>query len=994
MSIFRRLKDWFALQKGIRKTYKPFFAAAHRDLGVFEIVEREVPQDVMTAYESIRRRKGKRYAKLRKTYESLADEVAAHNETVSRLQSIFLSFAGKELLENPEEWGERKARQYLSAATEAHGFVFPLGNPCLENVRSIEDLCGNFSEVARQYEIFVSMKALAAQIHKAEKHIRHDAAVVIRRKCERLSAALGSPEKTYYEYGFLSDFDHWISRRNEEIAERESSLPLFDDIGGLALDPQQRRAAVSGEKNVLIVAGAGSGKTTTICGRVKYLVERKGVNPSEILLLSYSKKSADDLSRKVRAIYPDLDVGTFHKIGLDILKDASGGKFVVEEQFDAIIESYFREELGKDPHALREVLTYYGLFLNNGENGKKYDNEGELFEDLRKDDFVTLRECLLRMSGDPSAMETIKKEKVKSFEEMALANFYFINGISYEYEKPYAYDESTAERRQYTPDFYLKDYDIYHEHYGVDENGRAKQYKGEAEAEYLRGMEWKRWCHQRHQTVCLETYSYEFANYTVFDHLEERLKELGVQFRPLGTDEVRKTMDSVYGGRSFASFINLIKSFLSLYKARYEDGSMFEKLKQSDFGTAYQAIRAVRFLDICKRVYEYYMNRLRGEGKIDFDDMILQSMRALPNLPGHRYRHVIVDEFQDISYSRILFLKALIEHGDSDLFAVGDDWQSIYRFSGCDVNIFLRFQDHFGFAETHDIGTVHRNSQQLQDVASTFVQANPEQLRKEIRSDKNITDPIRIIYYDEDEYSALSHAFALIAKSHPDGNVLLLGRNNRDIEAYLSHRFFFDRKSSKYVCLDYPGLKVRFSTVHASKGLEEDFVVLLSAEDAPNGFPNKTEDDPILNLVMSEPSTFPFAEERRLWYVALTRTRSYVLILVPKAAPSLFVEEMEGSYKVSNPRELDDLNDRISCPRCKGGHLVRRESKDGHPFYGCSNYPYCKYTIDDFQAVAKNKRCLACGDFMVRKQGKWGPFYGCHNYPRCDYREKIDPFGK
>ena len=157
----------------------------------------------------------------------------------------------------------------------------------------------------------------------------------------------------------------------------------------------------------------------TIGGRLKYLVERAGVSPSKILLLSYSKKSADDLAKRAEEVCPGVIAQTFHKTGLDILKTASDGQFVVEEQFDAIVETYFREELFNDPSALRDVLIYYGLFLNNGETVRKYHDEGELFADLKKDDFVTFKESLLKLSRDPSAMETIKREKVKSFEEMA-----------------------------------------------------------------------------------------------------------------------------------------------------------------------------------------------------------------------------------------------------------------------------------------------------------------------------------------------------------------------------------------------------------------------------------------------------------------------------------------------------------------------------------------------------------------------------------------------
>lgn len=685
-----------------------------------------------------------------------------------------------------------------------------------------------------------------------------------------------------------------------------------------------------------------------------------------------------------------LSVGTFHKIGLDILKSNEGKKMVVEEQWDAIIEEYFRDEMMKDPDTLRLILTYYGLFLNNGESKKRYQNEGELFADLKKEDFVTFKESLLAMTNDEFRMETIKKERVKSFEEMALANYYFINGVDYQYERVYEFDVSTPERRQYTPDFYLKKYGIYHEHFGIDADGRAKQFDGVAEMEYLYGISWKRECHQLNGTTLIETTSAEFTDGTVFERLEKELKAQGVEFHPISDDMVRKALSSVYAGQPFKSFINLIKSFLSLYKARYEDDSQFARLKETAFETKFGKMRADMFLSICEKVYHFYMDRIRAEGKIDFDDMILRSTRMLPSTVGFSFKHIIVDEFQDISYSRMMFLRKLIEHGNSSLFAVGDDWQSIYRFSGCDVNILLHFEEYFGESDRYFIGNVHRNSQQLQDIATKFIQKNPEQIRKEIHAEKSLESPIQVVFYRDTGISALDNALGEIANRQLDANVLLLGRNNKDINPFMTTRFYYDRAKAKFVSLDYPEMTIAYSTVHGSKGLEEDYVILLSAKDSRNGFPNKTEDDPLLDLVMSSPSKFPYAEERRLWYVAITRTRSYTYILVPAESPSDFIRDMIGGYVVLNPDDKPSAKGLISCPRCKGGHLVTREGR-GELFYGCSNYPYCTYSIDDLQAAKRGKRCPECGDFMLIKRGQWGYFWGCHGYPRCKHTEKYEP---
>jgi DNA helicase-4 len=391
------------------------------------------------------------------------------------------------------------------------------------------------------------------------------------------------------------------------------------------------------------------------------------------------------------------------------------------------------------------------------------------------------------------------------------------------------------------------------------------------------------------------------------------------------------------------------------------------------------------------------MSYLRNENKIDFDDMILQAIDELDKTNNFKYKYIIVDEFQDISFSRMKFLQKLIEHGNSKLFAVGDDWQAIYRFSGCDLNIFLRFSDYFGDCAITKITTTHRNSQELQDIAGPFIKANPEQFNKKINSSLHLEHPVQIMYYSKKKYYAFLDVLKEIAKLNKEAKVLVLGRNNKDFEDIaLDSRIYIDfKKSSETKTVinvrDFPKMQISFSTVHASKGLEEDYVVIINADDSRLGFPNKMEDDELLDMVLSSKSKYQYAEERRLWYVALTRTRNYTYIIANNENPSVFVKEIEKQCLVLNSDVEENNQGEILCPHCKTGRLILRTNEsDQSKFYGCSNYPYCNYSISDFRAVKRNRRCPYCGDIMVFKKGPYGAFYGCHNYPRCKHKEEYD----
>ena len=791
-------------------------------------------------------------------------------------------------------------------------------------------------------------------------------------------------KKYYYHFDKIDNYEAFLTVHNDNYIAKHLNDKYFDNINKKSLDSEQRVAILKDDISNLVIAGAGSGKTLTICGKVKYLIEN-GYKPEDLLLLSYSRASANDLEKKVSDISLGLKVDTFHALGLNILNEASGKKNTVDDQFDAIIERYFREELMHDENASMNVLNYYAFYISVPSNDV-YENPGELYEKLKEENLFTIKELLSNQTKINNGEKiTFKKERVKSIEELAIANFYFLNGIKYEYERSYEVDTSNNEFRQYKPDFYLTDYHIYHEHYGIDENGNCSQYKETEAINYIRGIKWKRELHAINETKCLETYSYEFKNCIVFSKLKEMLIKNGVKLNRLSKKEIFDTVNSIYNGLEFRSFINVVKSFISLYKSKYDDNSAFEELKNKDFPNKFEKKRSILFLNIAKDIYDYYINVLRNENKIDFDDMILKSSKELQHLKSFKYKYIIVDEFQDISFSRMKFLKELIKHGNAKLFAVGDDYQAIYRFSGCDLSIFLNFKKYFEYSTFSYITSTHRNSQDLQNVAVSFITKNPMQNKKIIKSNIRLERPLKCIYYNESKFNALYKCLRDISYKKSDAEILLLGRNNKDIVPYYNNRFFYNNGIKS---LDFPKLRLIFTTVHASKGLEAEFVIIINCDDEKLGFPNKTEDDPVLNLVLSDADGYPYAEERRLFYVALTRTKSYTYLIASGSRPSQFIREIINECELIDNgvcRE-DSL---YKCPRCKSGKLILKNGSNGR-FYGCSNYPYCEYMLPKNPNIKMNMKCAYCGDFLVYKKGKYGAFYGCYNYPRCNYTKKYN----
>ena len=688
-------------------------------------------------------------------------------------------------------------------------------------------------------------------------------------------------------YNVQEEVAQLISKRynehNENFIQRHSNDPIFNNVCGYSLDNEQRKAILCDSKHNLVIAGAGTGKTLTICGKIKYLLENNMAKEDEILLMSYSRDSVDDINKKVARVSPKMKAETFHSLGYAILTEHYGEKKAIEDQILSHIKAFFEERLSSDTKFTRKIFKYFSCYIRSITfDFRKKENDEEEQDWTLKKPYRTLKEALKSLNKDPKNNVTAKKEYVRSVQELVIANFLFVNGIEYEYEKPYEINTATLDRRRYCPDFYLPKYKIYIEHYGIDKDGRARQYSYNEEQNYLAGIDWKRKTHRENNTVCVETYSYEFSNGKIFKNLEKKLEEQGVEFKPLSAKQIQETVLDLYEGKDFSKFIDVLETFLDLYKSKFRDNTKFDSFI---CGTGYERKRTTMFLEIAKEIYDYYISQLKENDKIDFDDMILQSTDFL-DLPEFQnkycYKYILVDEFQDISESRFKFLKKLVEHGNSKLMVVGDDWQSIYRFNGSDISIFVDFNKiTFPDATVNYITTTHRNSAELQDIAGKFVMKNPLQFKKQIKSDKHQQDPVRIITYKgyDNSSAALEQALREISGIDSSSEVLILGRTNNDI----------NKKFQSETNRAFPNLKISYKTIHGSKGLESDFVILINA----GNIPNKMIDDPIINRLLATPEGFMFAEERRLFYVALTRTKSIVYILMQEEKPSVFVGEIK-----------------------------------------------------------------------------------------------------
>ncbi len=496
-------------------------------------------------------------------------------------------------------------------------------------------------------------------------------------------------------------------------------------VGKYYLDKEQSLIVEDESKQLLVVAGAGSGKTLTILGKLKYLINKKNIDPKEIICISFTAAASNDLRRKIKEdINLDINVYTFHKLGLQILKKKNNYDIAEANLLEDMIDVFFREEIFKDKDSLKVVLKYFNLKNENS---------------------------------------------------------------------------------------YRKFYDM---HYAEIQN----------------------------------------------------LKRLLSTFIRLFKANANKL-------ENFLKFLDRAKLTFSVKKYKRE------KL----------------LLTLAVNIYTQYQNYLEENAEIDFDDMLIKAKKTVDKFGYfHRVKYIIIDEYQDTSLVRFNLVKSILDKTGASLIAVGDDFQSIYRFTGCDLTLFLNFKKIFPDGKILKIQNTYRNSLELISCAGDFVMKNKKQMKKKLKSSKRLQKPIVIYKYTDEKRSFLSLIKKIYNETHKA--ILVLGRNNFDIKQYIDDKLF-TIDNDQIIYNENKSIKMRYLTAHKSKGLEEENVIIINLKNSILGFPNQMDDDKILRFVSPTASKFPFDEERRLFYVALTRTKNKVYLLVPKFKESPFVKELEENYK-------------------------------------------------------------------------------------------------
>lgn len=815
-----------------------------------------------------------------------------------------------------------------------------------------------------------------------QRYLRAEQAVALQARAEALAtqyqplAGYSLPTRSQQALAWLQGLATATQSDRDQLRARylrqqlKLYQPLFETIAGQPLTPRQREACILDESATLILAGAGSGKTSVLVARAAYLLASGQAQPHEILLLAYGKQAAEEMAARLAAQRAGvkIEATTFHGLGLRILGGEGRRRQLSPLATDPASRRGWVAEcmtaLWRDAGYLRLSLDYLCRYLYPRIDPMMFESAQALHSRLAAE-----------------SLRSFKGEALPTPGEVEIANWLFVNGIEYCYQV--AAPASVPAAVGHGGGFYLPEWQLWIEFYLLDKAGKSPVWLASSQYRELPARQAQCYAGQHH--AYLPLFHWQWAQGSLGEALAQGLAELGYQWHPLPDEAVLATLGEM--GR-LAEWIAQLDELLGHYKAGCFDAQRLKRqLDQSaDPKRARAALRLLRPL------YRAYQARLQTRQELDFDDMIgLALQRVELGEFSSPWRYILVDEFQDISEPRARLLRQLrATHADCSLFCVGDDWQAIYRFTGADLSLTTRFADYFGDSAQLALDRTFRFNDSIAQLANRFIQQDPALLAKSLATSKPaMTDAIILLPQktgrrqarpDYCEYESIFRQ--IVAERDPGGEPIA--------SVYLLARFRFTLPGEEQLARwqrEYPQLQIQAMTIHSAKGKEAEYVLVAGLSCGEFGLPSEKATHPLLDALLPAQESYPHAEERRLFYVALTRAQKQLFLLADPQRCSPFIQELLAEGYVLQqkawPQSQASARARVPAAPSPGSTSIPK-AQSRLQAAACR---HCAMTLQRrgrYQVCAGcghwEPVCPKCGGVLIQRQGGRGPFWGCRNY--------------
>jgi Superfamily I DNA and RNA helicases len=699
----------------------------------------------------------------------------------------------------------------------------------------------------------------------------------------------------------------------------------------MELNIKQQEAVIADNSRVLVLAGAGSGKTKTLIQKILYLITEKNAKASSILAITFTKNAANemldrviiatdsenkyekilsnkkltfaeknqhrDAFKKQSKLAENLTIRTIHSLCYSILK--TYGVKVFDNQFKLLVEETTKNEApssgqGIAPETPKNILHNVLIELCKEPSYlltfKRYIIDHYI-------DQIQIKNTKSNNYEEDIKYTTLKGDKVRSKSERDIADWLYRHNISYKYEKVVAVKSFATK-----PDFFIEQANIYIEHVSnLSSNVEEKL------AEYKKGG-----------LVCEVIYESEMHDSALMNHILENIiyKHLNEQFitQPVLNyqEEFKFYMDQV------DAFIYDVLRVISMIKSNDSDLSNIEKTASSN-----KHERVQTFYKLAIPITKKYKEYCTYKSYLDFDDLITKVIELLREHSEIReryknlYKYILVDEFQDVNHLQVQLLKLLLGE-NSQLFCVGDDWQSIYGFRGSEVDYIVNFEKHFPSSKIIKLDVNYRSTQNIVGASNEVIKKNKFQVPKEVKAFHQSLKKIQVFRAKDIEKDGVDFMLNKIkhyfAKGYSQDDILVLYRRNK---------MFFNYSQA----IRNNQLRISAKTIHAAKGLEAKIVFIIGLKDGPGGFPDVWLDDMIFRIVKDTPIDSLMEEERRLFYVAMTRAKEELYLITQSGNESSFIDEIPAEFSnfssVIYAKENHSENETIECPKCHTLKLIK-----------------------------------------------------------------------
>ncbi len=687
-----------------------------------------------------------------------------------------------------------------------------------------------------------------------------------------------------------------------------------------ALNEKQREAVVSEAKRLLVLAGAGSGKTKTLLQKIIYLIEEKGVSPLDILAITFTKNAANEMLDRLlfvadktgayEAILHDkkkskaekeatrreyirkykwvegLTVRTFHSFGYSLLRNFGVNEF--DNRFRIVGEDKSKEEDEFSKYIAPETAyeVFNKLLIRQCEDNQYLLDLKRYVLDFLVDKIHLKEGALQKLYREGKMYTTLDGTRVRSKSEQFIADYFFRNSIPYQYEP-----QIQVKDFPFHPDFYIPAANLYLEHVS------NKSYSMRDKEEQF----------QKGGILYAKTFERMAENSALFCHALDNLLR-GRLPADYNTSKVITFQDA------FKGHLDHVKEFVRMLM-RITDQIKVESLstEQVLFNAEKDQHERVRhFYKLAIPIIQEYEKYCVNKSYLDFNDLISRTVSLLKNQEdiAHkvrtRYPYVLVDEFQDVNNLQVDLIKLLLTE-QTQLFCVGDDWQSIYGFRGSNVDYIIQFEQHFPTSAIIKLNLNYRSTQNIVGAGNEVIKNNRYKIEKEIFASKNSEHKIEVYAGAEDEEN-VAYCMQKVRECLEDGipgeEILFLYRRTKMFEP------FFEG-------LKKEGLNVQYKTIHAAKGLEARVVFIVGLMDGFGGFPDIWLEDRIFQIVKKANLDLLLEEERRLFYVAITRAKDKLFLITEKGRESSFLKEIPAIYTVRTGTPFKSVVEEVRiCPAC------------------------------------------------------------------------------